>query len=84
MIDHFDSKYNPFFKCNPENLNIQIGGENANLSNTHGTDSSDYYSFYSLKSDYGWEELYNLIDDPGEINNVIDDKQYSSELKNLK
>ena len=26
LIDHFDSKYNSFFKCNPENLNIQIGG----------------------------------------------------------
>ena len=69
LIDHFDSKYNSFFKCNPENLNIQIGGENSNLSNTHGTDSSDYYPFYALKSDYGWEELYNLIDT---LNNVSD------------
>ncbi len=69
LIDHFDSKYNSFFKCNPENLNVQIGGENANLSNTHGTDSSDYYPFYALKSDYGWEDLYNLIDT---LNNVSD------------
>ena len=30
------------------------------------------------------DELYNLIEDPGEINNVIDDPQYASELKNLK
>ena len=62
LIDHFDSKYNAFFKCNPENINIQIGGENSNLSNTHGLDSSDYYPFYSLKSNHGWEDLYNLID----------------------
>ena len=32
LIKHFDSKYNSFFKCNPENINIQIGGENSNLS----------------------------------------------------
>lgn len=69
LIDHFDSKYNPFFKCNPENLNIQVGGENSNLSNTHGIDSSDYYSFYALKSDDGWEDLYNLIDT---LNNFSD------------
>jgi len=69
LIDHFDSKYNPFFKCNPENLDIQIGGENSNLSNTHGTDSVNYYPFYGLKSDYGWEDLYNLIDT---LNNVSD------------
>ena len=69
LNDHFGNKYNPFFKCNPENLNIQVGGENANLSNTHGTDSSDYYPFYALKSDYGWEELYNLIDT---LNNFSD------------
>ena len=62
LIDHFDSKYNAFFKCNPENLNIQIGGENSNLSNTHGLDSSDYYSFYDIESESGWLDLYNLID----------------------
>ncbi len=69
LIDHFDSKYNAFFKCNPENLDIQVGGENSNLSNTHGTDSIDYHPFYAIKSDYGWEDLYNLIDT---LNNVSD------------
>ena len=69
LVGHFDSKYNAFFKCNPENLNVQIGAENSNLSNNHGNDSSDYYSFYALKSDYGWEELYNLIDT---LNNTPD------------
>ena len=62
LIDHYQSKYNSFFKCNPENLNVQIGGENSNLSNTHGQDSSDYYMFYDIESDYGWTDLYNLID----------------------
>ena len=32
------------------------------MSNTHGQDSSDYYLFYDIESDYGWTDLYNLID----------------------
>jgi spore coat protein CotH len=59
---HFGDKYNSFFKCNPENLNVSPGGENSNLSNNHGTDSLDYEPYYDLKSDYGWTSLYNLID----------------------
>ena len=62
LIESFDDRYDAFFKCNPENLNIQSGGENSNLSNTHGSDSINYYSYYDLRSDYGWEKLYNLID----------------------
>tara|TARA_B100001250_G_scaffold195780_1_gene168184 strand:- start:314 stop:2560 length:2247 start_codon:yes stop_codon:yes gene_type:complete len=62
LINHFDSKYNSFFKCNPEHIDIQIGGENSNLSNSHGVDSSNYEPYYSIKSDYGWQNLYNLID----------------------
>tara|TARA_B100000902_G_scaffold208105_2_gene198113 strand:+ start:12966 stop:15215 length:2250 start_codon:yes stop_codon:yes gene_type:complete len=73
LNDHFGSKYNPFFKCNPENLNIQIGGENSNLSNTHGVDSSDYYTYYDIESDYGWADLYNLIDT---LNNFKDSVHY--------
>ncbi len=68
-VDHFGSMDNPFFKCNPENLNIQIGGENSNLSNSHGTDSSDYYSYYDIESNYGWSNLYQLIDT---LNNYSD------------
>ena len=62
LINHYGEKYNPFFKCNPDHLNIQIGAENSNLSNTHGTDSSDYYTYYDIESDYGWHSLYQLID----------------------
>ena len=69
LNDHFGNKYNPFFKCNPENLNVSPGGENSNLSNAHGNDSLDYEPYYALKSDYGWEALYNLIDT---LNNYTD------------
>ena len=62
LTNHYGEKYNPFFKCNPDHLNIQIGGENSNLSNTHGTDSTDYYTYYDMESDYGWHSLYQLID----------------------
>ncbi|MEE2931089.1 MAG: CotH kinase family protein [Bacteroidota bacterium] len=71
---HFDDDDAPFFKCVPENLNIQIGGENSNLSNTHGIDSTDYYDYYRIESDYGWHELYNLIDT---LNNFSDSIQHS-------
>ena len=62
LINHFDSKYNPFFKCDPDNINIQISGENSNLSNSHGLDSLNYEPYYSIKSEYGWKDLYHLID----------------------
>jgi len=69
LKDHFGNKYNPFFKCNPENLDVTPGGENSNLSNAHGNDSLDYEPYYALKSNYGWESLYNLIDT---LNNYTD------------
>ena len=69
LNDHFGNKYNPFFKCNAENLDITPGGENSNLSNAHGNDSLDYEPYYALKSNYGWESLYNLIDT---LNNYSD------------
>ena len=75
LINHFDNKYNTFFKCNPENIDIQIGGENSNLSNSHGLDSADYEPYYTIKSDYGWEELYDFIDTlnnfPDSLNNTL-------------
>ena len=40
--------------------------------------------FKYIKRAYEKDELYNLIDDPAEINNIIDDEQYASQLKNLK
>jgi hypothetical protein len=57
---HFGGSKNPFFKGNPEKL-IYPYGQNANLAHSHGSDSSGYMPYYSIESEYGWEELYNLI-----------------------
>jgi spore coat protein CotH len=57
---HYNSTDNVFFKCNPDNLDLN--GENSNLSNTLGSDSTLYYPLYDMKSNNGWTELYNLID----------------------
>ena len=59
---HFSSVNSPLLKCNPLNLSLQTGGENSNLSNSHGSDSSYYFNYYDLKSNYGWNDLYDLID----------------------
>ena len=75
LVENFGSKYAPFFKCNPEELNIQIGAENSNLSNTHGSDSANYMPYYDIESDFGWSSLYHLIDTlnnaPEEIDQVL-------------
>ena len=55
----FGSRENPFVKGNPPT--VSLTGENSNLSNTPGTDSSAYYPFYELESEYGWRELLDLI-----------------------
>ena len=75
LVKHFNSKYNTFVKCNPKNINIQIGAENSSLSNAHGNDSLNYEPYYSMKSENGWSELYNLIDTlnnyPGSLLNLL-------------
>ena len=60
LNDHFGENHGPFFKCNPAVLDFD--GENSNLGNSPGPDSTGYYSIYDLKSDNGWTELYHLID----------------------
>jgi len=57
---HFSSTDNVLVKGNPEEVDLY--GENSNLSNSPGTDTLSYSSLYSMKSDSGWGELYNLID----------------------
>jgi spore coat protein CotH len=69
---HYHNRYNPFFKCNPENLDILPGGENSNLSNTHGIDSVNYYPHYDIESDNGWSYLYSLIDTLNNTSDSID------------
>ena len=60
LSNHYGSRNNTFFKGNPATLDLN--GENANLSNSPGADSVNYYPFYNLKSDFGWTDLYNFID----------------------
>ena len=60
VSNHFGSRNNSFFKCNPEELDFD--GENSNLGNYPGTDTTDYYPFYDMESDYGWTDLYDLIE----------------------
>ena len=57
---HFSSTVNVLVKGNPEE--VDLFGENSNLSNTPGVDTLNYASLYSMESDYGWNELYDFID----------------------
>lgn len=61
LYDRFGSKYQPFFKGNPET--IDLNGENSNLSNSPGDDFLDYLPFYTLKSEdpNDWQHLYDFI-----------------------
>lgn len=73
LNDHFGENNGSFFKCNPNELDFD--GENSNLGNSPGTDPNDYHEFYDLKSDAGWDDLYNLIDalneHPTEIETIL-------------
>ena len=73
LSKHYQSRNNSFFKCNPSSLDLF--GENSNLSLSPGNDSLDYEAFYSIKSDYGWGKLYQLIDTlnnyPSSINKIL-------------
>ena len=71
---HFATVNSPLVKCNPLNLNLTPGGENSNLSNTHGTDSTFYYDYYDLKSNYGWGDLHELIDVLNNSSSNLDNK----------
>ncbi|MCB0794606.1 MAG: CotH kinase family protein [Flavobacteriales bacterium] len=57
---HFGERDGSFVKGNP--AQVDLNGENSNLSDTPGTDSTDYYPLYTLESDHGWGELLELID----------------------
>lgn len=59
LSDHYWTTSGTFFKCNPQSLSLF--GENANLSNSPGTDIDDYLQLYDMKSDAGWEDLLALI-----------------------
>jgi len=69
----FGSGANTFVKADPVELDLK--GENCNLSNSPGTDTAAYAPFYEMKSDYGYGDLYELIDvlnnDPDNIEDVL-------------
>lgn len=67
---HFSSTDNVLVKGNPEE--VDLFGENSNLSNSPGTDTANYNSLYSMESDYGWSELYGFID-------TLNDYEYALE-----
>src|SRR6185436_9225268 len=57
--DHFYSSQNTFIKCNP-----LVNPGPATKSNLKYIlpDSSSYFNFYEIKSDYGWNDLVSLCD----------------------
>lgn len=59
--DRFGSKSGTFVKCNPP---AGAGPQSNDLPNLVylGTDSTDYYEAYEIKSDFGWAELLDLCD----------------------
>ncbi len=73
LVDHYGESHGTFFKCNPTELDFD--GDNCNLGNSYGTDTTDYYPYYDLQSDFGWEDLYELVDvlneDPSNIEAVL-------------
>ena len=60
ITHYFPTNDNTFIKGSPSALEYPFG-QNANLANTHGTDSLNYLPYYELESDYGWSDLYHFI-----------------------
>jgi len=60
MQDHFYiDRDNVRFKCNPESV---FGGNGSSLEYL-GTDSSFYFDYYELKSDFGWNTLVSFTNE---------------------
>ena len=73
---HFGENDGVLFKCDP----IQQFGQNNSEEGSSdllwlGTDSTEYYKHYQLKSEYGWKELMELIDilnnDPEKLPTIL-------------
>ena len=56
----FPDKGNSFIKGSPATLEYPFG-QNANLADSHGSDSAGYMPYYELESDYGWSDLCHFI-----------------------
>lgn len=74
---HFDENDGVLFKCDGSGVFCGDEGEDGGIPSMHwlGTDSTDYYNSYVLKSDHGWAELMDLIYtinlNPSEIENKL-------------
>lgn len=71
--NHFYSNDGTFIKCNP--IVNPSAATKANLKQLSG-DSTNYFNFYEIKSDYGWKQLEALCDSvtnqPNTIANILD------------
>lgn len=55
--DHlYSDKENSRFKCNP----VSVFDGNGSSLEYLGNDSSSYYDFYELKTDYSWQDIIDL------------------------
>jgi hypothetical protein len=61
MEKHFNEDDGVFFKCEAQDLFGVESGSLVSALDYRGTDSLDYYESYELKSEYGWEELIDMI-----------------------
>lgn len=57
---HFAHDQGALIKGNPDT--VDLFGENANLSDSPGTDSLAYASLYDMRTTHGWAELVGAID----------------------
>jgi len=74
LAEHFYSNDNTFIKCNPT---VTSGPTNkSNLRFIPLADTTGYYNFYDLKSDYSWNDIKNLCDtvtnNAANIGNTVD------------
>lgn len=72
--DHFYSSGNTFIKCNPTVTPSPV--VKSNLKYIPSADSTGYFNYYELKSDYGWNDLISLCDTvtnfPATIGSILD------------
>ena len=71
--DHYYTSDGSFVKCNPIGGAGPGAGVNPDLKYL-GSDSSLYYNGYELKSDYGWNDLVDLINTLNNNFSAIDSK----------
>lgn len=57
---HFGTRDGVLVKGNP--AQVDLNGENSNLSDAPGSDSTSYYPLYTMESEHGWGDLLELID----------------------